>query len=132
MTTAASEQSFLVNDSASCCAMSERGTKRAALSADSALDALREKVIAQLALISDQTSDEIKAAIAAQPEGGVLDLGLTSAQGISFKGWVFKQLEAECTTFQLLKQPFKLVVETIDTAQREGVGAKIPDLPTPQ
>ena len=76
-------------------------------------------------------TDEITAAIAAQPNASVLELGLTSAQGISFKGWVFKQLEAELTTFQLLKQPFNLMIEAIDTAQREGVGAVLPDLPVP-
>lgn len=108
-----------------------RGTKRAALSSDSAISALRAKVVEQLASVLDKSADEITAAIAAKPDAGVLELGLTSAQGISFKGWVFKQLEAELTTFQLLKQPFNVMIEAIDAAQREGVGATIPNLPVP-
>ena len=106
--------------------------KRPALSSEAELAALRKQLIDQMAVVAEKEADEISAAIAAQPEAGVLDLGLTSAQGISLKGWVFHQLEAELTTFQMLKQPFSLVVEQINLAQREETGLKIPEFAAPQ
>ena len=45
-----------------------RGTKRAALSSDSAISALRAKVVEQLASVLDKSADEITAAIAAKPD----------------------------------------------------------------
>ena len=88
------------------------------------------------------------------PEATLLQLGLTSAMGIALKGWVVREMEAELTTFQMLKQPLRLVVESIgehtcpprqhrdslftmlrascaDLARRETVGAAIPAMPNP-
>ena len=64
-------------------------------------------------------------------EATVLELGLNSTQGITLKGRVLRDMEAELTTFQLLKQPFPLVIECIDTARRETIGALIPELGPP-
>lgn len=95
-----------------------RGTKRAASSATDALTALRGQVVAKMAALSEKSVEELESAAIASPQATVLELGLNSAQGVSLKGWVFKTLEAELTTFQLLKQPFKDVIEAIGEGRR--------------
>ena len=97
---------------------SSRGTKRAAPPATSALQKVRAQVLAQMSQLSGKEVAELESAVAAAPEATVLELGLTSAQGVTLKGWVFKTLEAELTTFQLLKQPLNLVIEAIGAALR--------------
>ena len=90
-----------------------RGTKRAAPPSTTALQRVRAQVLAQMSAVSGKGVEELESAAAAAPEATVLELGLTSAQGVTLKGWVFKTLEAELTTFQLLKQPLNLVIEAI-------------------
>ena len=107
--------------------MASRGQKRAALSETSELTKLREQVLAQMAELSGKSPQEMAAAATAQPEATVMELGLNSSQGISLKGWFYRELEAELTTFQALKQPLSVVIEAIDTARRDDVGVKIPD-----
>lgn len=97
---------------------SSRGTKRAAPPSTSALQKVRAQVLAQMSQLSGKEVAELESAVAAAPEATVLELGLTSAQGVTLKGWVFKTLEAELTTFQLLKQPLNLVIEAIGAALR--------------
>lgn len=89
------------------------GKKRPATSSQDALAALRATVVAQMADLSGKSAADIESAAVASPEATVLELGLTSAQGVSLKGWVFKTLEAELTTFELLKQPLRAVIEAI-------------------
>ena len=93
--------------------MTTVGSKRPASSDESALSALRSQMIDQMAAFSGRSSEELAAAAESSPQATILELGLTSAQGITLKGWVFKQLEAELTTFQLLKQPLSDVIATI-------------------
>ena len=137
-----------------------RGTKRPALSETSELDALRKQLLQRMAEVMEKSEDELTTAAAAAPEATLLDLGLTSAAGVALKRWVFIEMEAELTTFQLLKQPLSVVVEAIgpcspraqakcnpalpqltiaarsrlaDTGRRDDVGIKIPDAqPAPQ
>jgi hypothetical protein len=90
-----------------------RGKKRAPPPSTSALQRLRVQVLEQMSALSGKEATELDSAAAAAPEATVLELGLTSAQGVTLKGWVFKVLEAELTTFQLLKQPFSQVIEAI-------------------
>ena len=52
--------------------------KRPALSSEAELAALRKQLIDQMAVVAEKEADEISAAIAAQPEAGVLDLGSSS------------------------------------------------------
>jgi len=76
--------------------------------------------------------DECKSAWdAASSEATILDLGLTSAQAISLKGRVMRELEAEVTTFELLKQPLRDALDAIDKSRRAGVGAVIPECGPP-
>ena len=103
------------------------GTKRFHVDDDERRQ-LRSRVLGQMALITERTVAELADAAAASPTSTLLELGLTSAMGISLKGWVFKELEAELTTFQMLKQPLDDVVASIDNARREALGASIPQL----
>lgn len=60
----------------------------------------------------------------------LLDYGVTSAAGAGLRSRVFKQLEAELTTFELLTTPFLDLCRLIAAAQkRETVGAIIPPMP---
>ena len=90
-----------------------RGTKRAASSASDTLSALRSQIVGKMAGLSEKSVEELESAVEESPEATVLELGLSSAMGVALKGWVFKTLEAELTTFQLLKQPLKDVIEAI-------------------
>eukprot|EP00325_Prymnesiales_sp_UTEX-LB-985_P035294 CAMPEP_0174719880 /NCGR_PEP_ID=MMETSP1094-20130205/32203_1 /TAXON_ID=156173 /ORGANISM="Chrysochromulina brevifilum, Strain UTEX LB 985" /LENGTH=125 /DNA_ID=CAMNT_0015920271 /DNA_START=39 /DNA_END=416 /DNA_ORIENTATION=- len=96
---------------------------------DADLANLRSMLLGKLATLMDRSADDVTAAVKATPTASLLDLGLTSAMGVSLKGWVFKDLSAELTTYELLKQPFDNVVLSIDGAQRQTVGICIPDLP---
>ena len=108
--------------------MSARGTKRAALSDDSELQSLRAKVIAQMATLTEKSVEELTATAAEHPQSTVLELGLTSAMGVALKGWVLRHLDAELTTFQMMKQPLNQVIESIDVARREDVGLLVPEM----
>ena len=90
-----------------------RGTKRAAPPDEAVIASLREQLLDKMAALLAKPKEEMVAALAAAPSATVLELGLTSAMGIALKGWVFKELEAELTTFQLLKQPLIEAVEAI-------------------
>jgi hypothetical protein len=109
-------------------AEANRGTKRAALSDDSELQHLRSLVIAQLATLLEKSIEEVSAKAAEHPQSNVLELGLTSAMGMALKGWVVRHLDAELTSFEILKQPLNQVVESIDVARREDVGLVVPAL----
>ena len=82
-----------------------------------------------MAEVMEQPLAELQEKAIAEPEATLLELGLTSAAGVALKGWVLRSLDAELTTFQLLKQPLSVVVEAIDIAQRDDAGARIPELP---
>ena len=98
---------------------------------DGDLKVLRATLLAKLSGLMSRTEDELTGAIAASPTATLIDLGLTSAMGISLKGWAFKDLQAELTTFEMLKQPFDDVVASIDRGQRQNIGCVIPNVPAP-
>ena len=88
--------------------------KRPAASSQEELQKLTTQLYALIADVWGKTVDDVRAAAdGAAPEATILDLGLTSAMGISLKGRVLRELECEITTFQLLKQPVKQVIECI-------------------
>lgn len=91
---------------------------------------LRAQLLAKMAEQTERSADEIDAAAVEHPDATVLTLGLTSAMGIALKGWVFHELEAELTTFELLKVPFDQVVLAIEAARRQDMGAKLPEIST--
>ena len=98
------------------------------LSDNAELAVLRGQLIAKIASLLERTEEEIAAAVAAAPSATILELGLTSAMGIALKGWCFKTLEAELTTFELLKLPFDDVVLALEAARRQDIGARLPSL----
>ena len=89
---------------------------------------LRGQLISKIASLLERTEEEIAAAVAAAPSATIIELGLTSAMGIALKGWCFKTLEAELTTFELLKLPFDDVVLALEAARRQDIGARLPSL----
>ena len=105
--------------------------KRPALSATSELEKVRCELYDLMAVVWDKTAAEVRAAAeAASSEATILDIGLTSAMGISLKGAVLRQMEAELTTFQLLKQPLQQVVETIGACPTQKMRAMHKSAPT--
>ena len=100
------------------------------LSNEAELAALRGQLLAKMASLLERSEEEMATTAAAAPLATVLELGLTSAMGIALKGWCFHTLEAELTTFELLKMPFDEVVLAIEAARRQDVGAKLPALPS--
>ena len=98
------------------------------LSDNAELAVLRGQLIAKIASLLERTEEEIAAAAAVAPSATILELGLTSAMGIALKGWCFKTLEAELTTFELLKLPFDDVVLALEAARRQDIGARLPSL----
>ena len=110
------------------CACLARTMPKRFLSDEEERASLRGRLLAKMASLMARSEDEVAAAVAAKPSATLLDLGLTSAMGVSIKGWIFHELEAELTSFQCLKQPFDAVVEAIEGAQRQALGTVIPDL----
>ena len=74
---------------------------------------------------------DVAEAAAASPEATLLELGLTSATGMTLKGWVLRTLDAELTTFELLKQPLGEVVGMIAQARKAAAGVVLPGLVDP-
>lgn len=103
-------------------------TMKRHLSDNAELEVLRGQLIAKIASLLERTEEEIAAAAAVAPSATILELGLTSAMGIALKGWCFKTLEAELTTFELLKLPFDDVVLALEAARRQDIGARLPSL----
>ena len=100
--------------------------KRPALSATSELEKVRCELYDLMAVVWDKTAAEVRAAAeAASSEATILDIGLTSAMGISLKGAVLRQMEAELTTFQLLKQPLLLEVGAAATLTRQAAVQRV-------
>ena len=65
-------------------------------------------------------------------EATLTDLGVTSTMAMTLKGWVFHQLEAELTTFQLMKSPTSELLELIATLRKSELGVALPELqPSP-
>ena len=96
------------------------------LSSDGALQALRARLLARIASLLDRPEEDLREALTKQPSMSLMELGLTSAMGVALKGWVFKELEAELTSFELLKCPVNEVLLSIEAAQRQDVGVKLP------
>ena len=63
-------------------------------------------------------------------EATLADLGVTSQMGMALKGWVLRQLQAELTTFQLMKSPTAELLELIATERKREFGCVIPELQT--
>lgn len=84
--------------------------KRARLEGQSAETAdLQARLIEQLVAmkVGDGDARALGAALATKREDGslptLLEVGMTSARAPAIKGWIFKQLEAELTTFQVCR-----------------------------
>ncbi len=70
---------------------------------------LQARLIEQLVAmkVGDGDARALGAALATKREDGslptLLEVGMTSARAPAIKGWIFKQLEAELTTFQVCR-----------------------------
>ena len=121
---------------------------------DDELAALKVALIERLAIHLEKDSAAITESL---PTSGtlptVLELGLSSAAGAALKGcaavdlsrrfrptrswfrchrrrWVLRKLEAELTTFELLKTPLDELLLLILKAQKEDLGASLPGMAT--
>ncbi len=103
-----------------------RGTKRPAEAEPGALQALRRQLLARMAFHLEREEASVVAAADEAPDATILELGLTSAAGLTLKGWVLRTLDADLTTFELLKQPLNDVVEAIHNAQSKDSGLALP------
>ena len=81
-------------------------TKRTRVDAEELAD-LRSQLFAHLTtlLTADPEADaaKLQQSPAAVAEATLTELGVTSIMAMALKGWVFHQLEAELTTFQLMR-----------------------------
>ena len=59
------------------------------------------------------------------------ELGVTSIMAMALKGWVFHQLEAELTTFQLMRSPTSELLELIATHRKSETGVWNSPSPSP-
>ena len=103
--------------------------KRSRVDADELAD-LRRQLFAHLTtmLEADPNADGAKLA---QPDATVAaatltELGVTSTMAMALKGWVFHELEAELTTFQLMRSPTSELLEIIATLRKSELGVAIP------
>ena len=92
---------------------------------DEELKDLRAKLFSHLAgmLDADPRSQREAAALS---QATLTDLGVTSTMAMTLKGWVFHELEAELTTFQLMKSPTSELLEIIATQRKSELGVAIP------
>ena len=65
------------------------------------VEQIRNTLLAQLAVILEKDEVSVRAAITSQTT--LLDGGVASVKAPALKRWAFLQLEAELTTFELLK-----------------------------
>ncbi len=74
----------------------------------------------------------LAAALAKKDMGGslptLLEVGITSARAPALKGWIFKHLDAELTTFEVCKTPFDELLALIVAGRERDVGIKIPEI----
>ncbi|KAL1510914.1 hypothetical protein AB1Y20_005743 [Prymnesium parvum] len=106
------------------------GAKRGFVETDE-LISLRNQLLGQLSIHLNQDPASLDDAISSSAKmPTLLELGLSSAACSALKGWVFHNLEAELTTFELLKTPMDQLLELIARARTRTIG--LPELPAPQ
>jgi len=104
-------------------------------SADKELAAIHVAMLELVALAVQKTVTDVGAGLGVPPATPatttLLDFGVTSTAGAALRSRVFKQLEAEITTFELLTTPFADLCQLIAEAQKQDtMGAIIPPMPT--
>ena len=100
------------------------GSKRTRVDEEELRD-LSAQIFSHLATVldADPRSQHEPAALA---EATLSDIGVTSTMAMGLKGWIFHQLEAELTTFQLMKSPTSELVELIASKRKSELGVAIP------
>ena len=103
--------------------------KRSRVDADELAD-LRRQLFDHLTtmLEADPNADGAKLAQsdATVAAATLTELGVTSTMAMALKGWVFHELEAELTTFQLMRSPTSELLELIATHRKSELGVAIP------
>ena len=103
--------------------------KRGRAAEEAELKEIRERLLERVASVMHGGETSTAAALEPSPSSTLLDLGVTSASAAALKGWVFKELEAEITTFELMKTPLNELFELIAQARTQEVGCFIPPVP---
>ena len=105
------------------------GSKRTRVDPEELVD-LRSQLFSHLTLLleADPEADtaKLKQEPAAVAAATLTELGVTSIMAMALKGWVFHQLQAELTTFQLMKSPTSELLELIATQRKGELGVVIP------
>merc|ERR1711892_315047 len=95
--------------------------KRSRVDADELAD-LRAQLLAHVTTLleADPEADgaTLKQSDATVAAATLTELGVTSIMAMALKGWVFHQLEAELTTFQLMRSPTSELLELIATHRK--------------
>ena len=107
--------------------------KRARVSspvAEEKLVEIRRQLVEQLVAMGT-FKDAAECTAALTPSSTLLELGVSSAQGPSLRGWVYRRLEAGVSTIDLLKTAFPDLLRLIACAQQQSVGVAMPPLPQP-
>ena len=90
------------------------------------VDELRMKIFDYLTSVlpSDPRNTQDPDALA---KATMTELGVTSTMAMGLKGFVFHQLHAELTNFQLMKSPTAELLELIVAQRKQDVGLMIPE-----
>ena len=91
---------------------------------------IRKQLVEQLVTMGT-FKDAAECAAAITSSSTLLQLGVSSAQGSSLRGWVYRRLEAEISTVDLLKTAVPDLLRLIACAQQQSVGVAMPPLPQP-
>ena len=90
------------------------------------IDELRMKVFDYLTSVLPRDPRETQEADALA-KATMTELGVTSTMAMGLKGFVFHQLQAELTNFQLMKSPTAELLELIVAQRKHDVGLMIPE-----
>ena len=94
---------------------------------DDAVRQLEGKVLELVGGVTGKESAELSTAIGPGPvTPTLLELGVTSTTAASLRSRIFKELEAELSTHQLMTTPFDELLMLIAAAQKQEVGVSIP------
>merc|ERR1719469_391350 len=99
--------------------------KRTRVDADELVD-LRAQLFTHLTTLLEADPAKLKQAPVAMAAATLTGLGVTSIMAMALKGWVFHRLEAELTTFQLMRSPTSELLELIATQRKSDLGVVIP------
>ena len=97
---------------------------------DEAARQLAGELLTLVGAVTGKENADLTAALGPGPATAtLLELGVTSNSAAALRSRVFKQLEAELTTYELITTPFEELLVLIASAQKQEVGVLVPALP---